>query len=164
ELLDGNLENHHNHLAFVLGHWHYDVFSVVQDKQDTIIPFEGTKVTFSNNTNGDIGEVSIPFEPTAEPIVFKKKVAEKLGTLAYLNKFTGIYEIYGYTVEITIKNHTLTALVPGQSTYELIPAGENEFSIKSMTGATVRFIMDGDRVEEALMIYPYGAFSAIPKR
>lgn len=164
ELVDGKLEIHHNDLVFVLDHWHYDVFSIIQGKQDTAIPFEGTKVTFSNRSDGDIGELSIPFEPTTDPIVFKRKPSERHGTLTYLGKFTGIYEIYGYTVEIAIKNHALTAVIPGQATYELTPCGENEFAVKSMTGATVRFIMNGDRVEEALMIYPYGAFSALPKR
>jgi CubicO group peptidase (beta-lactamase class C family) len=164
ELVDGKLELHHNDLKFVLDHWHYDTFTIIQDKQDTVIPLEGTKISFSNHTNGDIGELHIPFEPTIDPIAFKRVPAERHGTLGYLSKFTGVYEIYGYTVEIAIKNHTLLAVIPGQSTYELVPCGENEFSVKSMTGATVRFIMDGDRVEEALMIYPYGAFSATPKR
>ena len=164
DLVDGNLEATYNDLTFVLDHWHYDVFTVVHEKQDIIVSLEGTKFTFSNNANGDIGELVVPFEPTADDIVFTRKPGEEHSTLAYLRQFTGAYEIYGYTVEIVLRNHALLAIIPGQSSYELVPCNENEFSVKSMTGSTVRFVMDGSKVAEVLLIHPYGAFSAIPKR
>ncbi len=165
ELVDGRLEANFNDLIFVLDHWHYDVFSVIQEKQDMIVSFEGTKFTFNNNSNGDIGELLVPFEPTADDIVFKKKNAEKHSTLAYLRQFTGAYEIYGYTVEIVVRDHALIAVIPGQPNYELVPAGENQFDVKTMTGSTVRFILDcNHKVEEVILIHPYGAFSATPKR
>ncbi len=165
ELVNGHLEATYNDLVFVLGHWHYDVFNVVREKQDMVISFEGTKFTFCNNANGEIGELVVPFEPTADDIVFKRKPEEKLSTQTYLRQFTGAYEIYGYTVEIVIRDHALIAIIPGQPNYELIPASENEFVVKSMTGSMVRFVMDqNNKVEEVLLIHPYGAFSANPKR
>lgn len=165
ELVDGKLEAIYNDLTYVLDHWHYDVFIVAQEKQDMIVSFEGTKFTFCNNSNGDIGELIIPFEPTADDIIFTRKNEEAHSTLTYLRQFTGAYDIYGYTVEIVVRNHTLVAIIPGQPNYELVPAGENEFSVKTMTGSTVRFVMDrNDKVEEVLLIHPYGAFSASPKR
>lgn len=165
ELVDGKLQANYNDLIFVLDHWHYDVFSVCEEKQDMIISFEGTKFTFNNSSNGDIGELLVPFEPTAGDIVFKKKPEEKHSALAYLRQFTGAYEIYGYTVEIVVKDNALIAIIPGQPRYELIPAGENQFSVKTMTGSTVRFVLDGiNRVQEVILIHPYGAFSATPKK
>ncbi len=165
ELKDGKLQAIYNDLVFILDHWHYDVFRVVEEKQDMIVSFEGTKFTFCNNAEGDIGELVIPFEPLADDIVFKHKSEEKLSTLAYLKQFTGAYEIYGYTVEIVIRNHSLVAIIPGQPNYELTPARENEFTVKTMTGSTVRFVMDVDnKVQEILLIHPYGAFTATPKR
>jgi hypothetical protein len=165
ELVDGKLEANYNDLIFVLDHWHYDVFKVIQEKQDMVISFEGTKFTFCNNSNGEIGELIVPFEPTADDIVFKRKAEEKHSTLSYLRQFTGAYEIYGYTVEVIIRDHALVAIIPGQPNYELIPTCENEFSVKAMTGATVRFVLDDqNKVEEVLLIYPYGAFTALPKR
>ncbi len=165
-VLEGDkLEAHYNDLIFLLDHWHYDVFRVCAERQDMIISFEGTKFTFCNNANGEIGEVVVPFEPTADDIVFKKKSEEKLSTLTYLKQFTGAYEIYGYTLEIVLRNHMLVAIIPGQPTYELLPSHENEFTVKTMTGSTVRFILDGnDRVQEILLIHPYGTFTATPKR
>ena len=132
--------------------------------QDMVVSVEGTKFTFCNNPNGDIGEVAVPFEPKADDIVFKRKTEGSLSTLNYLRKFTGVYEIYGYTVEVVVRNHTLLAIIPGQPIYELTPAAENEFAVKSMTGSTVRFVLDpGEKVTEVLLMHPYGAFSAKPK-
>ncbi len=165
ELVDGKLEATYNDLTFILDHWHYDVFSVSQEKQDMIISFERAKFTFSNNSNGDIGELNVPFEPTADDIVFKKKMHEKHSTLNYLRQFTGVYEIYGYTVEAAIRNGGLVAIIPGQPHYELIPAGDNEFTVKSMTASTVKFVMNrNNQVEEVLILHPYGAFTAVPRK
>lgn len=165
ELVDGNLEVNYNDLIFVLDHWHYDVFRVNEEKQDMVVSFEGAKFTFCNNSNGEVGEITIPFEPTADDIVFKRKSEEKLSTLNYLKQFTGAYEIYGYTLEIVIRNHALIAIIPGQPNYELIPSCENEFTVKAMTGSTVRFVLDSNnKVDEVLLLHPYGAFTAYPRR
>jgi hypothetical protein len=165
EVVDGKLEVNYNDLIFVLDHWHYDVFSVAQEKQDMIVSFEGNKFTFCNNANGDIGELLIPFEPNADDIVFKRKPDAAFSNLSYLRQFTGVYEIYGYTVEIAIRDHVLNAIIPGQPIYELVPTNENEFSVKTMTGSTVRFVLNENNiVEEVLLVHPYGAFSALPKK
>jgi CubicO group peptidase (beta-lactamase class C family) len=165
ELIDGKLCANYNDLIFVLDHWHYDVFRITEEKQDMVVSFEGIKFTFCNNSNGEIGSLSVPFEPTADEIVFKRKIEGKLSALNYLKKFTGAYEIYGYTVEIVLRNHNLVAVIPGQPNYHLIPAGENEFLVKTLIGTTVRFVMDeNNKVAEVLLIYPYGAFSASPKK
>ena len=68
-------------------------------------------------------------------------------------------------VEIVVRDHALIAIIPGQPSYELVPSGENEFVVKTMTGSTVHFVMDeNNKVEEVLLVHPYGAFSATPKR
>lgn len=165
ELVDGKLQANYNDLIFILGHWHYDVFSVVDEMQDMIVSFEGTKFTFCNNSAGDIGELKVPFEPSADDIIFERKPEEKLSTLAHLSKYKGVYEIYGYIVEIVVRDNTLIAVIPGQPNYELVPSGaEHEFTVKEMVGSTVRFVLDEENiVEEVLLIHPYGAFSATPK-
>lgn len=165
EFVNGKLQVVYNDLIFVLEHWHYDIFSIEKEMQDMVISFEGTKVTFCNNADGDIGKVIIPFEPTATDIVFIRKPTEKLSNLAYLRQFTGAYELYGYVVEITIRDRVLTAVIPGQPNYELVPVSENAFNVKSMTGSTVRFLMNkNNKVDEVLLIHPYGTFSANPRK
>ena len=164
EVIDDKLQVTYNDLIFILEHWHYDVFRVAKEMQDMIVSFEGAKFTFCNNPLGDIGELRVPFEPCADDIHFVRRPIERLSTVAHLKKFTGIYEVYGYTVEIVVRDNTLMALIPGQPHYELIPSGNNEFTVKSMMGSTVRFVLNKEgQVEEALLIHPYGAFSAFPR-
>lgn len=164
-LTHGHLSANFNGISSELEHWHYDVFSIKQENQHTFFSRIGSKITFRGDIRGDIDEVSIPFEPTVSDIVFKRKREEILSHASYFRKFIGLYEIYGYTVEIAIRNHTLCAIVPGQPVYELVPGSENEFTVKSMNGYNLRFVLSPEgRVEEALFVQPYGAFTAKPKR
>lgn len=165
ELENGKLKAIFNGISSSLEHWHYDVFTVMKEDQHTFFSRTGTKITFRGDLSGNIDEVSIPFEPNVHDIVFKRKREEILSRASYFRKFVGLYEIYGYTVEVAIRNHTLCAIVPGQPIYELVPGAENEFTVKSMSGYNLRFILTPDgRVEEALFVQPYGAFTAKPKR
>lgn len=165
-LVDGKLAAIFNGLPWQLDHWHYDVFVISEGTQETLISHEGTKISFRNNVKGDIDELLIPLEPKASDIVFCRKCEEVYSTLDYLRQFTGLYEIYGHTVEIVIRNHALCAIIPGQPLYQLEPtASENEFTVKSMTGSTIRFILNGEgKVDEILLVQPYGAFIAKPKK
>ncbi len=164
-LEEGKLRADFNGILSELDHWHYDVFTIAKENQHTFFSRIGSKITFRSDLNGDIQEVLIPFEPTVGDILFKRKKQDTLSSAAYLQKFTGLYEIYGYTVEVAIRNHSLCAIIPGQPIYELIPGAENEFTVKSMTGYNLRFVFSSNnKVEEVLFIQPYGAFSAKPKK
>lgn len=165
DLVDERLHITFNGITRILDHWHYDVFVLSEETQDQLVSLEGTKFTFHNNINGDIDELAIPFEPNTGEIVFKRKAGGSLSSTDYLRRFAGVYEIYGYTVEIAIRDSALCAVIPSQPIYELVPISENEFSVKSMTGYSVRFVLDGQgQVEEVLLVQPYGAFSARPKK
>jgi len=161
ELKDEKLIATYNDVTSLLDHWHYDVFSIVQDSEDLLICREGMKFTFRNNLNGDIEELLIPFEAKTADIVFKKIPDSQFSSQSYFQQFLGLYEIYNITVEIAIRDRALVAIIPGQPLYELLPLSENEFSVKSMTSYNVRFTkgMDG-QVDEVWLILPYGAYSA----
>ncbi|MBI3508593.1 MAG: serine hydrolase [Chlamydiia bacterium] len=164
DLENGKLKATLNDFSYLLEHWHYDVFVIAEDVQQKLISLAGTKCSFHTNISGDIAEVAIPFESNVKEIVFHKKQEPALQTLAYLRQFTGQYEIYGYTVDIHIRNGTLHAAIPGQPLYELVPTAENEFSVKAKTGYNVRFVLDSNGlVSEVLLMQPYGTFSAKPK-
>ena len=164
-LVEGKLQVTLNGITSLLDHWHYDVFSVVEETQELLFSREGTKLNFCNGRNGEIEALVIPFEVKVDDIVFKKQGSQGLSSLDYMRQFVGPYEIYGYTVEIVIRNHALVAIVPGEPLYELVPVSQNEFTVKALTGYTVRFVLDGQgQVKEVLLIQPYGTFSATPKR
>jgi CubicO group peptidase (beta-lactamase class C family) len=166
ECVDGALQVVFNHLTYRLEHWHYDVFNVCEESDDTFFSFKNTKFTFRNNLNGDVSELIVPLEMKSPDIIFSHKQADSLSNTAYLRSFSGIYEIYSYTVEIMLRNQTLYAVIPGQPMFELIPSGKNEFTIKSYAGFSVRFVMDANnQVEEVLLIQPYGiVYTAKPKQ
>jgi CubicO group peptidase (beta-lactamase class C family) len=162
---DGKLHATFNHVTSVLEHWHYDVFSVVSESEEMLISREGVKYTFRNNVNGEIEDLVIPYEPNAPDIVFKKQPDDELSNLAYFRQFTGSYEIYNIVAQVVIRDRALLAIIPGQPVFELMPVSENEFVVKSMTHYMVRFVKDANGViQEALLILPYGAFSATPVR
>ena len=165
EVKDEKLHSIFNGITSVLNHWHYDVFSVAEELEEIFVPREGMKFTFRNNTQGEIEELLVPFESGAPDIVFKKKPDEQLTNLAYYKQFCGLYEIYNVIIEVVLRDRALVAIIPGQPIYELVPASENEFNVKSMNSYSVRFVKAADgSIEEALIILPYGAFSAQPVR
>ena len=154
-----------NYITSSLKHWHYDVFVVSEESEDLHLSRVGTKLTFHTNLNGEIDELAIPFEPGTADVLFKKNPSNEFASRTYLQKFVGLYEGYGVSINISIKDHHLIATIPGQPVYELLPEAANEFTIKSKIGQTVRFVLDDNGlVEEALLIQPFGAFSAKPKR
>lgn len=165
EAKEGKLYSTMNGITSILDHWHYDVFAVSEELQDVFVPRDGMKFTFRNNTHGDIEEVLVPFESGAPDIVFKRKPDEQFSNLAYYRQFCGLYEIYNVIIEVALRDRALVAIIPGQPIYELVPGSENEFNVKSMNSYSVRFVKNPDgSIEEALIVLPYGAFSAQPVR
>lgn len=164
-LVDNQLQITLNGITSILEHWHYDVFTIAKETQDLLFSRERTKLNFFNGINGEVERLVIPFELKADDIIFKKRAPQTLSSLDYIRQFTGPYEIYGYTMEIVVRNQGLSVIIPGEPIYELVPSAQNEFTVKSLTGYTVRFILDKlGQVEEVLLIQPYGTFSATPKQ
>lgn len=164
EAKDGQISATINGLKCLLDHWHYDVFVLSEESQDMLLTREGTKFSFHIGLDGEIEKLAVPFEPTTKDIVFVKQHNQSLSTTSYLEQFVGVYEIYGYVVEIALRGGVLCGIIPGQPVYELVPEAKNEFSIKSLSGYSVRFVMDPKgKVEEVVLVQPYGAFSAKPK-
>lgn len=164
-LKEGNLQLSFNHITSSLNHWHYDMFVISEESEDLLFSRIGTKINFRMNPQGEIEELAIPFQPETADVIFKKKISNVFESISYLQKFTGLYQMYGITGEITLKDDHLVALIPGQPVFELIPHAENTFLVKSKIGFSVRFTLDdADSVQELLLIQPYGAFSAKPKK
>jgi len=166
ELVAGRLQITFNGITSLLDHWHYDVFQIAEETQEMFFSREGTKISFRNNLMGEVAEILVPFEPKIQDIVFTRKAKESHSDLSYLRQFTGVYEVYGYTVEISMRGQGLCAIIPGQPVYELVPSpSENEFTVKALSGYTVRFVLDENKqVTEVLLVQPYGALTATPKK
>jgi CubicO group peptidase (beta-lactamase class C family) len=166
DLRKGSLFLNYHQIAFRLEPWHYDVFRIVEESEDLHMSLVGKKVSFRANLEGEIDEVLVPFEPKIPHLLFRRTREEQCDPFhhpSYLVQFVGVYEIYHYSVTIALQEGTLIATVPGYPPYELIPNGENEFSMKG--GYNVHFVMNTDgSVKEVRLRQPYGiVFTARPK-
>jgi CubicO group peptidase (beta-lactamase class C family) len=70
KLESGRLTLWRNLDAFVLTHYHYDVFETPESDQN---PMSGLKVRFLTGVDGGIDEVALKLEPAAKEIVFTRK-------------------------------------------------------------------------------------------
>ena len=148
----------YNNITTPFGHWHYEVFSGLDNPDDRT--FEDFKIRFLGDMKGDVHAVSAPFEMTLDEIVFTRKASDRMSDPKYLAKFVGKYELAGQTVTIALKGTTLTVSVPGQPLYELEPARDDEFNLKGITGFSVRFVTDDDDKLMARFDQPNGIFEA----
>jgi len=154
-----------------LKHYHYDVFAPYEkdpkDGIDTSGDDGGLRLQFGMDQAGAITNVSMNLEPTlGKPIVFTRTPKATALTAAELQKYVGEYVLGGtITSKIYIKNgQTLYLFVPGQPEYELVPAGADKFSFKTLTGFAIQFVKnDKGEVTDLLAIQPNGTFKASKK-
>jgi CubicO group peptidase (beta-lactamase class C family) len=156
----GKLQATLNGIVYTLDHWHFDVFEIGDESQDLLFSRLGEKVSFRNNLYGEIEEVGIPLDSGTPDIVFKRKSTEH--NVTYFRQFVGSYQYFNMSIDVSIRNRTLFAIMPGQPMYELLPFSENEFQIKGKPGYVLRFVKkESGEIEEALLVPPYGgSFSA----
>lgn len=142
-------------LKGTLEHWHFDVFRVRKDGADPAVA--ETKYQFRANLDGEIDELVAPLELTLPPIVFGRLPDAALSDPAYLARFVGAYELGPETVTIELNRTTLFAKIAGQPRYELLPKRADTFSLKGLSGYSVRFkSADGAPASAALLMQPDG--------
>lgn len=148
----------YNGIITPLEHWHYDVFNAKKAEKDAA--FEGFKLLFGTGEDGEIQTLQARMEPQCEPFVFRRLGDAKLSDPAYLTRFVGDFSIDGQPVKFALKDKLLTATIPGQPVYELEPARNDTFRIKTLPGFSIRFLSDGDECTKAEFIQPNGVFTA----
>jgi CubicO group peptidase (beta-lactamase class C family) len=143
-----------------LEHFHYDVFRLA-DLEGTATPFDGVKMQFQSNVDGDIDRVTVPLEPSVAPIVFTRRPPASLGDSAALALYVGSYELAGQHMRVHIEHGRLFVTVPGQPDYELLPSKQGEFSLKGLTGFNMRFEPAAGPVTKAVLMQPNGNLVAV---
>lgn len=150
-----SLQAVYNSFELGLSHYHYDVFQ----GKDTDLGATFL-IHFRMNTQGRIEEISVPLEPSVEPIVFIRKVDVKL-TDELKEQYTGKYDLMGQTITVAIRGeNTLTLTVPGQPTYELEPIEEHLYGLKGLPGFEARFVPESG---EIILQQPNGTFTLTKK-
>jgi hypothetical protein len=139
-----------------LEHWHYGTWKATP--ADPALSDQTLFVQFHDSVRGDVDRLTINMEPAASEIAFAKKPPARLSDPAFLRGLTGVYAMVdnpSFTVTIDLKGTGLTAFVPGQPTYDLVPSRGTEFRLKQVTGYGVRFVLDEKgAVREALLLQP----------
>ncbi|MGM0466611.1 MAG: serine hydrolase [Acidobacteriota bacterium] len=147
-----------NAITTPLEHWHYETFNAKRADDPT---FEDMKFTFRTNVNGFVAELEAPFEPTLEPIVFKKKPDAKLFDPDYLEQFVGQYKLIDQILTISLQGDQLTLYIPGQEVYALIPALGEEFVLDRAKVVSLKFKFDDKGQVTALELnQPGGIYEA----
>lgn len=155
---DGRLSFTYNDIKTNLDHWHFETFNGVKIADPT---FEDGKLTFRTDTNGRVAAVAGALEPTLDDIVFAKKPDPRQSDPAFLQKYTGRYEMTGETVTVSLRGNVLIASLAGQPPYELVPDLGGEFYLKEVKAISLRFLADAKgEVTGAEFIQPNGIFEA----
>lgn len=130
----------YNDMDVPLNHWHYDVWKSSAKAQDTAM--RNHLAQFHRNLNGDIAQISIRAEPTAEPIVFDKQVDAQMKDPSWLAQWVGDYATPIAVLSVVQKGSVLHVVVPGQPTYELVPELGGRFHFDSVPDVVVQFDPD----------------------
>ncbi len=143
----------------------YDWFKIYErDKQGRVDTSEGFGIQFRTDQTGEINEINAPFEPSVKTIVFSRIPKTAMVQPDSLKKFEGEYLIGQMVLKVFLQNNALHLSVPGQPEYELVPIGDNRFSLKDMSGFTIIFTRnEKNEVTELISSQPNGSFKAIRK-
>ncbi|MCA1696600.1 MAG: DUF3471 domain-containing protein [Actinobacteria bacterium] len=144
-------------LSLTMRHRHYDVFSVeLEGNEDAQL-----YASFMTDPEGIIEAVSIPFEPTVEPIMFKR--VPEMPSAETCERLSGTYEMgpIEFTIEFTPPER-LVARVAGRGIYRILPYKNMTFRLEGLQDATASFVLDEEGSVREILVQPMGLFR--PKR
>ena len=122
---------------------------------------ENLRITFQADARGRLSGFLAPIEALVDPIEFNRLPSKRLSDPAFLARLVGEYELPGQNVKVSLKGDLLVVQAAGQPSLELQPSGEEEFTIKGVTGISIRFeIGDEGPATSVTFIQPNGVFEA----
>lgn len=138
-----------------LAHRHFDVFDL--EFKELTMQSISWPLTFLTAPDGAVEAVTVPFEPTLDPIKFQRQPEEPPDP-SVLETLAGDYEMGPLSMKVRVEAGKLTATIPGQPPLELTRSRGLKFSVKGAPGASVEFVMQGDAVEKVI-VAPGGVFT-----
>ena len=126
-----------------LDHRHYDVFD--GRASNPLLQELGFAVQFETNRNGDVASLTVPLEPSADPLRFERQAPERLRDPGFLEGLTGTYRVAGMEVQVRFRGErTLVFEQPGAAA-ELVPRRGTRFDVRGQGGVTVEFVVEDGR-------------------
>jgi hypothetical protein len=97
------------------------------------------------------------------PIVFTHHPASPVADPAFAAAVVGTYAVAGILATVSLRESVLYLSVPGQAETELVPLGGYEFSVKGLTGYSVRFDFQpaSGKIAKAYLTQPEGTYEAV---
>lgn len=146
-------------LEATLEHWHYDVFNCQKAGDDATL--EDTKVQFTLGFDGEVDGLRVVLDPSLPAARFERRAGSELADPEYLARYEGDYDIQGTVCQIRVRGQALTAFLPGQPTYTLVPKRRDRFDFKDLEGFSLKFVADeAGSVTAAEFHQPNGVFTA----
>ncbi|MEO6820225.1 MAG: serine hydrolase [Ginsengibacter sp.] len=150
-----------------LRHDYYDVFGAIFiDKEDGIdSTAEGPKINFRTDNSGELSSLTTKFD-TDKDIEFIKKPVVINVSKDSLQQYVGAFDLGGTEIKISLKgDNSITAFIPGQPIYDLLPIGTDLFTIKTLSGYSVKFDRDEmNKIVAIIFQQPNGNFRAVKKK
>lgn len=120
-----------------LDHWHYDVFQAPTDRTSRL---DSARVQFQTDLEGEISGIAVPIEPNVPAIVFARQPPPAMTERAFLERFTGKYDLDGIEAEIVLREDGVLQFVQLGRARDLVPVRGTLFRIKELTGVSVEFL------------------------
>ena len=148
-------------IAMALDHWHFETWKATPS--DPALSESTLFVQFHANVRGDVDRLTMNLEPNAGEIVLREEAARppvRPRLPAGPDRRLRDGDNPTFTMTIDLKGAGLTAFVPGQPTYDLVPTRGTEFRLKQVTGFGIRFVLDEKgAVKEALLLQPDAVYT-----
>lgn len=150
-------------IEFDLAHWHFETFDAMP--KDPAVGETPLKTRFETGVRGDVVSLHVPLDALVSPIVFQKKPPARLTDPSFLAPLAGRYQSIdnpGLVVTVAASGASLTAIVPGQPVYALLPYRGTEFDLKGLTGYSLRFTLDtAGKPTGADLVQPDGVYALV---
>ncbi|MGH2811265.1 MAG: serine hydrolase [Actinomycetota bacterium] len=160
-LEDGRLVPGFGTLRIQLTHRHFDVFDL--EWRELGEDVEIFPLTFQTGPEGDVVALTIPFEPSVDPIRFELQADPRGRDPELLPTLTGTYVMGPIELTVSLKaESTLTIATEGGPSTELVPGRGLRFSVKESARTTVEFVLSSDGSVEKVIVQPEGVF--VPKK
>jgi CubicO group peptidase (beta-lactamase class C family) len=153
----GILRPHFGTMDLSLTHRHYETFDLEWHElgdQSHVFP-----LMFLSDPDGDITALTVPFEPSVEPLRFDRLPDVRARDPEVLHRLCGTYTMGPIEVVVAQKgDHVLTVATPGAAALELEPGRGLRFAVKGQPGITAEFELDETGAVVRLVAQPLGIF------
>jgi CubicO group peptidase (beta-lactamase class C family) len=157
----GTLRPRFGTLDISLAHRHYETFDLEWHElgdQSHLFP-----LMFLSDPDGDITALTLPLEPSLEPLRFDRLPDAGARDPEVLGRLCGTYTMGPIEVVVALRgDQVLTVATPGAPPFELQPAGRGlRFEVKEQPSVTAEFELDESGAVARLVAQPLGIF--LPK-